>query len=89
MKKTLKNGLTIECPSLDSKLIDSTGRLHAKFQVWARFYGLTDNESLACAILGNLMKEETYFGSTENAKKIAQKGFEKLKQCKETHIILK
>lgn len=89
MKKTLKNGLTIECPSLDSKLIDSTGRLHAKFQMWATVYGLTDNESLACAILGNLMKEETYFGSTENAEKIAQKGFEKLTHCRETHIILK
>lgn len=88
MKKTLQNGFIIECPHLDVNLIESTALLNAKFQVWADRYGLTDYESLACVILGNLMKEETYFGSTENAQKIANIGFEKLKQCKKTHIIL-
>lgn len=53
-------------------------QLSAKFQIWARRFGVTDAESLACWIANQPEKHLTYFGSSEQVQKLADAGFAKI-----------
>lgn len=55
----------------------NTTQLSAKFQIWARQYAITDEESLALWIAGDY-DMKTYFKSEEECVAIATSAFPKL-----------
>ena len=52
--------------------------LRAKFEIWARQFGLSDAEGLACWIHGNDDEKRMYFKTMEGANELAERGFAKL-----------
>ncbi len=71
--KTLKSGQVV------TGNVRSIAQLSAKFQIWARQYGTTDAESLACWIADDDDKNTLYFSGVAEADELAQLGFEKIK----------
>ena len=62
----------------------------AKFQIWAKNYGLSDEESMCC-FLYNIYKDNIeafplYSVSYQDFLKSAREGFEKLKAYKESTV---
>lgn len=57
-----------------SGMVCHIAQLSAKFQIWARQHGLTDEQSLACWIANQPEKHEIYFGDA-NVLDIAKNGF--------------
>ena len=53
-------------------------QLSVKFQIWARQYGTTDDESLAAWILEAPEKHAVYFSGTEEVKLLAANCFQKI-----------
>ena len=71
MSHTLVNGKTVEAE------VYYLSQLCAKFQIWARQYDLTDEESLACFTV-NLPERQDVID--EKLEELAKSGFAKLKE---------
>ena len=72
MSYDLQNGKTA------TGTVYSIGQLCAKFQIWARGFGLSGGESLACWIYSDGELKKKHFGTIERAGKLAAAGFAKL-----------
>lgn len=54
-------------------------QLSARFQIWAKAFGLDDEMSLACWFANQPDKHTLYFSGEEEVLKLAKEGFEKIR----------